>query len=241
MTLKNLLIISNHISTRPITLVQHHLNLKEITYLYFLKNFKIFQEIYISTIHPPTIDEIEHQLKVLKNNKASNDIAPDILKACNHPIMNQVIHRMTLNLWNNLDIANAWGNSKLKSLWKNKGSKSDPTKYREISIGSTVCKLIINIILERLRPLYETQLSDEQNGFRQNCGTTDGILTLKRVQQITQKKLQPLYLLFVDLTAAFDHISRDWLFKSIEMRFTADQTPRLVTILSTLQTYNSHL
>ena len=209
--------------------------------LYFLKNFKIFQEIYISTIHPPTIDEIEHQLKVLKNNKASNDIAPDILKACNHPIMNQVIHRMTLNLWNNLDIANAWGNSKLKSLWKNKGSKSDPTKYREISIGSTVCKLIINIILERLRPLYETQLSDEQNGFRQNCGTTDGILTLKRVQQITQKKLQPLYLLFVDLTAAFDHISRDWLFKSIEMRFTADQTPRLVTILSTLQTYNSHL
>ena len=53
---------------------------------------------------PPTIDEIEHQLKVLKNNKASNDIAPDILKACNHPILNQVIHRMTLNLWNNLDI-----------------------------------------------------------------------------------------------------------------------------------------
>ena len=155
--------------------------------------------------------------------------------------MNQVIHRMTLNLWNNLDIANAWGNSKLKSLWKNKGSKSDPTKYREISIGSTVCKLIINIILERLRPLYETQLSDEQNGFRQNRGTTDGIFTLKRVQQITQKKLQPLYLLFVNLTAALDHISRDWLFKSIEMRFTADQTPRLVTILSTLQTYNSHL
>ena len=98
-------------------------------------------------------------------------------------------------------------------------SKDDPTKYRGISIGSTVCKIIINIILKRLRPWYESQLSDEQNGFRQNRGTTDGIFTLKRVQQITHRKLQPLYLLFVDLTAAFDHIPRRWLFKSIEMRF----------------------
>ena len=49
-------------------------------------------------------DEIEHQVKLLKNNKASNDIAPDLFKI--------------------------WG----------------------ISIVSTVCKIIINIILERLRP-----------------------------------------------------------------------------------------
>ena len=98
-------------------------------------------------------------------------------------------------------------------------SKDDPTKYRGISIGSTVCKIIIKIILKRLRPWYESQLSDEQNGFRQNRGTTDGIFTLKRVQQITHKKLQLLYLLFVHVTAAFDHIPRGWLFKSIEASF----------------------
>ena len=65
---------------------------------------------------PPTIDEIERQVKLLKNNKASNEIAPYLLKICNHPIMNQIIHRMTLNLWNNLDIPEAWGNSRLKTL-----------------------------------------------------------------------------------------------------------------------------
>ena len=183
---------------------------------------------------PPTVDEIERQIKLLKNNKASNDVAPDLLKVCNHPIMNQVIHRMALNLWNNLDFPEAWSNSHLKTLWKNKGSKSDPTKYRGISIGSTVCKLIINIILDRLRPWYESQLSEEQNGFRQNRGTTDGIFTLKRVQQITHRKMQPLFLLFIDLTAAFDHIPRSWLFKSIEMRFPEGMFPRLFTILDNL-------
>ena len=97
---------------------------------------------------------------------------------------------MVLNLWKNLDMPGAWGNSRLKTLWKGKGSKKDPTKYRGISIGSSVCKLVINIILEQLRPWYEKQLSDEQNGFRKDRGTTDGIYTVKRVHQISKQKVR---------------------------------------------------
>jgi hypothetical protein len=141
---------------------------------------------------------------------------------------------MTTNLWDNLDMPTAWENSRLKTIWKGKGSKNDPSKYRGLSIGSTVCKLIVSIILNRLRPWYEAQLSDEQNGFRQNRGTTDGIYTVKRVQQITNRKKQPLYLLFVDLTAAFDHIPRKWLFDSIRLRFHSAQNQRLVDILEKL-------
>ena len=133
--------------------------------------------------------------------------------------MLEVLHRMTSNLWQNLDVPHTWGNSQLRTLWKGKGSKNDPTKYRGLSIGSTVCKLVINLILDRLHPWYEAQLSEEQNGFRQDRGTTDGIYTVKRVQQITHRKKQPLFLLFVDLTAAFDHIPRKWLFDSIKLRF----------------------
>ena len=136
----------------------------------------------------PTIKEIQKRLSELKTNKASNDIVPDLLKRCEHPVMLEVIHRMTTNLWETMDIADAWGNSRLKTLWKGKGSKKDPKNHRGLSIGSTVCKLIINIILERLRPWYEAQLTDEQNGFRKDRGTTDGIYTIKRVQQITDKK-----------------------------------------------------
>ena len=80
--------------------------------------------------------------------------------------MLHVIDRIANNLWSNLDIPAVWGNSRLKTLWKGKGSKSDTSKYRGLSIRSTVCKLIINVILERIRPWYEAQLSKEQNGFR---------------------------------------------------------------------------
>lgn len=183
---------------------------------------------------PPTIEEIQVNLRRLKNGKASNDIEPELLKKCEQPIMLEVIQQMTLNLWENLDIAPDWGNSRLKTLWKGKGSKKDPSKYRGLSIGSIVCKLIMNIILSRLQPWYEAQLTEEQNGFRSNRGTTDGIYTIKRIQQITNRKKQPLYLLFVDLTAAFDHIPRGWMFDSIRLRFCNNQNTLLIDILEKL-------
>ena len=133
-----------------------------------------------------------------------------------------------------MDVPSAWGNSRLKTLWKGKGKKSDPAKHRGLSIGSTVCKLIINLILARLRTWYEAQLTDDQNGFRTNRGATDGIYTTKRVQQITNRKKQPLFLLFVDLSAAFDHIPRKWLFDTIKLRFPRGQYPKIFQILEKL-------
>ena len=97
-----------------------------------------------------------------------------------------------------------------------------------------MCKLIVNIILSKLQPWYEAQLTDEQNGFRQNRGTTDRIYNIKRIQQISNRKLQPLYLVFVDLSAAFDHIPRKWMFDSIKLRFEKDQSSLLIDILEKL-------
>ena len=205
----------------------------------FVKDLQKLSDGVVINDDPPNIEEIQKHLQALKPNKACNDIEPELLRLCNTPIMLEVLHRMILNLWNNLDLPVAWGNSQLKTLWKGKGSKRDPTKYRGISIGSTVCKLIISIILSRLKSWYETQLSDEQYGFRPNRGTTDGIYEIKRIHQITNRKQQPLYLLFVDLSAAFDHIPRKWLFKSIDLRFTNERSPRMFQILETLYSSTS--
>ena len=99
----------------------------------------------------PTIDEVQKYLRQLKSGKAGNDVDPELLNKCEQPLMLQVIHRMANNLWSSLDVPVVLGNSRLKSLWRRKGSKSDPSKYRGLSIGSIVYKLI-NIMLERIRP-----------------------------------------------------------------------------------------
>ena len=200
----------------------------------FVQNLRDISKNITINDNPPTLEEIQKQIELLKNNKANNDIHPELLKICNEPVTHEIIHRITSNLWENLDVPESWGNSRLKTIWKNKGSKNDPSQYRGLSIGSTICKLVINIILERLRSWYEAQLSDEQNGFRKDRGTTDGIYTLKRIQQITDRKKQPLFSLFVDLTAAYDHIPRSWLFQSIKMRFQNKEHPRMIDILEQL-------
>ena len=154
----------------------------------FVQNLRDISKNITINDNSPTLEEIQKQIELLKNNKANNDIHPKLLEICNEPVTHEIIHRITSNLWENLDVPESWGNSRLKTISKNKGSKNDPSKYRGRSIGSTICKLVINIILERLRSWYETQLSDEQNGFSKDRGTTDGIYTLKRIQKITDRK-----------------------------------------------------
>ena len=75
---------------------------------------------------------------------------------------------------------------------------------------------------------------DQQQGFRSSRGTTDGIFVAKSVQQITSKMKKPTFVLFFDLSAAFDHVERSWLFKSIRNRFTEDTDPALLKLLESL-------
>ena len=100
------------------------------------------------------------------------------------------------------------------------GKITDPKPYRGIQVGSALCKIMVAIILNRLKQWYNLQLSDQQQGFRQGRGTTDAIFILKSVQQICKKGKTKMYTLFIDLTAAFYHVNRKWMFQSISQRLT---------------------
>ena len=56
-----------------------------------------------------------------------------------------------------------------------KGKLTDPAAYSGLQIGSTLCKIMMIIILNRIKLWYNSQLLDQQQGFRQGKGTTDGI------------------------------------------------------------------
>ena len=130
-------------------------------------------------------------------------------------------------IWTNRRPPADWGISRITTLWKNKGKKSDPSKYRGLSISSAICKLCMSIILARGKSWYEAQLCEEQQSFRQGRGTQYAIYTIKRLQQIAMKRKKRIYACFIDLTAAFDKIMRTWLFQSIYIRMNPGQDGKI--------------
>ena len=201
------------------------------------------QEIETDTIDtsPPNQIELIAVLKRLKNGKTSTDIHAEFLKyAVESKELIIELENMYKTIWTTHTIPKSWRHSKLVTIWKgsSKGSIKDPATYRGLQVGSTLCKIMTIIIINRISKWYELQLLDQQQGFRSGRGTADGIYIVKRIQQITDKMRKPTFLLFVDLTAAFDHIKRQWLFKTIYQRIP-DQTKSILQLLETLYEFTT--
>ena len=191
---------------------------------------------------PPDMAELRNVIRKLKSGKSANDISIDFIKHaldCNHFAMELL--KLYQTVWTTNMIPKDWGHSKLVALWKgpSKGKADDPSTYRGLQIGSNFCKIMVIMIINRWRNWYEEQLMDQQQGFRRARGTIDGIFMVKQVQQIAEKMRKPVYALFVDLSAAFDHVCRKWMFKSISNRHSNHSDKKLIELLETLYEYTT--
>ena len=207
----------------------------------FIELLKNIPENILSTA-PPDRNELTTIIKSLKNGKTANDIPTAYIK---HAIdcsefMDEMV-KLYKTVWETNTIPTKWGHSKLVTIWKgsSKGNINDPKAYRGLQIGSSLCKIMIVIIINRLKKWYEKQLLDQQQGFRSCRGTTDGIYIVKKLHQITDQMKKPAFLLFVDLSAAFDHINRDWLFKTLKQRLAANTSSKLVQLLESLYSHTT--
>ena len=175
--------------------------------------------------HPPSSAEIINVIKKFKNKKASSDIPAEYLKAITDcPNYINLLTNMYRDVWDNIVIADEWRKTTITPLYKNKGSRKDPTNYRGLSIGSVYLKLAMSIILERIKIWYNKQLLVNQNGFRQYFGCPDAIYTIKSLHHASVRSCTETFLLFVDLTAAYDWCVRSWLFQSIYNRINESNT-----------------
>ena len=103
------------------------------------------------------------------------------------------------------------------TLYKNKGEKSDCSNYRGITLLSIAGKILARVLLNRLVPaVAELHLPESQCGFRSNRGTTDMVFVLRQLQEKCREQNKGLYVTFVDLTKAFDTVSRNGLWQILE-------------------------
>ena len=99
--------------------------------------------------------------------------------------------------------------SKIITICKNKG---DCNNYMGISIRSIVGKVLARVIMIRVQTLVERIYLESQCGFRAERSTINMIFSLRQLQEKFREQHMPLYIAFVDLTKAFDLVSRDSLF-----------------------------
>ena len=167
---------------------------------------------------PPSIEELENAIKSLKNGKApgKDGIPSEIIKAGKDSTLMQHFHELLLKCWDEGAVPQDMRDANIITLYKNKGDRSDCNNYRGISLLSIVGKAYARVVLKKLQALAERIYPEAQCGFRSRRSTIDMIFSVRQLQEKCREQQLPLYLAFIDLTKAFDLVSRSGLFILLE-------------------------
>ena len=93
-----------------------------------------------------------------------------------------------------------------------KGDKTDHSNYRGISLLSTTCKILSNILLSRLTPYGKEIIGDHQHGLSCNRLTTDHISYFHQILEKKWKYNASVHQLFIDFKKAYDSFRREVLY-----------------------------
>ena len=162
----------------------------------------------------PSVEELSKVIDSLASGKApGNDgIPPELIKHCKTTLL-LPLHEVLCQCWQEGAVPQDMRDSKIITLYKNKGKRNDCNNYRGISLLSIVGKVFARVILIRLQKLAERIYPESQCGFRAERSTIDMVFSLRQLQEKSREQHMPLYIAFIDLTKAFDLVSRDGLFK----------------------------
>ena len=183
----------------------------------------------------PTIDELSEALDSLASGKApgKDGIPAEVLKCCKETLITELYEILCL-CWSEGEVSQDMRDANFVTLYKNKGDRGDCNNYRGISLLSAVGKVFARVILKRLQVLAEQVYPESQCGFRANRSTID-MISLRQHQEKCREQRQPLFDAFIDLTKAFDLVSRNGLFKIL---------PKIgcpLRILSTIRSFHEDM
>jgi hypothetical protein len=162
----------------------------------------------------PTETELKLALEKLTTGKApgKDGIPAEVIK-CGGSVLFTHLYDLLCQCWDEGAVPQDMRDANIITLYKNKGDRSDCNNYRGISLLSIVGKVFARVILNRLQTLADRVYPESQCGFRAERSTIDMIFSIRQLQEKCREQHRPLFLAFIDLTKAFDLVSRDGLFK----------------------------
>ena len=164
----------------------------------------------------PTVAETVKEIKLLSSDKApgSGAITAEIYKTGGTPVAKKMTELFHI-IWRKEAIPQEFKDASIIHLFKRKGNPQLSDNHRGISLLSIAGKVLARVLLNRLNERLEQSglLPESQYGFRKDRRTTDMIFTARQLQEKCQEQNMDLYMAFVDLSKAFDTVSREGLWK----------------------------
>ena len=113
----------------------------------------------------------------------------------------------------------SWKRAKVYPVWKKKGSKYDKKNYRPVSLLKAASKVLELIVNKQILKYFEENklFPKSQHGFRNSRSTFSAISTMHEEWLNIKEKKEHQAISFLDLSAAFDTMSKDILCQKLEI------------------------
>ena len=167
----------------------------------------------------PTLEEVSLSIKQLTAGKAAgaDGIPPDVFKCGGEAIAQELLNLFT-QIWEEGAVPQDFKDADIVHLYKNKGDCKCCDNHRGITLLNIAGKIFARLMLNRLfKHIVSIGIIPEsQCGFYPGRGTTDMNFAIRLLQEKCKLHSEDLYLLFIDLTKAFDTINRPALWAILE-------------------------
>ena len=159
----------------------------------------------------PSMEEIQKAIRQMSSGKAPgrDGIPAEVYKALSNEAL-QAFHSILVSIWEEEEMPADLRDASIVSLFKNKGLRADCGNHGGISLLSIAGKILARIMLNRVIPsIAEKNLPESQCGFRRNRSTVDMVFAVRQIQEKCIEQNMSLYVVFIDLTKAFDTVNRE--------------------------------
>ena len=147
----------------------------------------------------------------MSNGKAPgiDGIPTKVIKLCSSSLLPHLSALVEL-IWKEGSVPQDFKDAIIVHIHKRKEDRSCFDNHRGVSLLSIAGKILVRLLLNRLsRHVYQNDILPESKcGFHPARGTMDMIFAARQMQEKCREQHRDLYMIFIDLTMAFDSINR---------------------------------
>jgi exonuclease III len=158
----------------------------------------------------PTVDDVEAVICTLKGDSGvgTDQLSAWLLKAGGRPVA-VMVWEVVSDILDTKHVPMVWRGGRLVVLFKGKGTPTDPDNYRGILVSDHLGKILTALLQRHLNQLYARLVGPSQFGAVSGRGTALASLSLRAFADLCMARGWSLFVLFVDLSKAFDYAIRE--------------------------------